>query len=98
MNVTGTFAITCNNCGTEHMFPPDESDFEPEYSSERSMGEEIGWEWKYEFNCDNEACAKEIDVEYQVWEYPVGAFNHEIINITGGKETSTFDYNFHEAE
>ncbi|MBB6236906.1 hypothetical protein HDC90_001523 [Pedobacter sp. AK013] len=95
MNVTGTFAITCDHCETEHKFSPDETDFESEYSSERSMGEEIGWEWKYEFNCDNAECAKEIEIEYQVWEYPVGAYNHEIINVNGAQKTESFQYDFH---
>ena len=96
MKVTGTFSLICGKCGQQHDFAHDEVDFEAKYSDERQMGQENGYEWGYSFNCDKNECGNEIEIEYQVWEYPVGAFNHEIINVLGAKETTTFSYDFHE--
>jgi hypothetical protein len=98
MKVTGTFALTCNECGEQYDFASDEVDFEAKYSDERQMGQENGYEWNHSFNCSKKDCYNDIEIEYQVWEYPVGAFNHEIINITGAKEIAMFDYDFHEPE
>lgn len=98
MNVTGTFSLTCNKCSQSYDFTSDEADFEAKYSHERQMGQENGYEWEHKFDCDENDCGNEIEIKYQVWEYPVGAFNHEIISINGGKEISTFNYDFHEEQ
>lgn len=95
MNVTGTFSLTCSKCGAIHNFQPDDTDFDIRFSHERQMGEENGYVWEQTFICDNDGCENEIGIKYQVWEYPIGAFNHEIIDIEGGKEVGSFDYNFH---
>ena len=44
------------------------------------------------FNCDK--CDSEIEIEYQVWEYPDGAFNMDEVTITGGEEISRYAYDF----
>ena len=36
-----------------------------------------------------------IEIDYEVWEYPVGSFNNDSINIKGGIEVGKFDYDFH---
>lgn len=98
MQVTGQFNIICNKCNNNHIFSPIEVDFEAKYGSERSMGQETGWEWDHEFTCNIEDCAQEIEIEYQVWEYPIGGFNNEIINVIGAKGEGSFDYDFHYPE
>lgn len=57
------------------------------------MGMEHGYGWDHRFHC--EKCPNYIEIEYQVWEYPPGAFNNDdATNITGGEITSKFDYDF----
>lgn len=92
--VNGTFSLSCSKCGKQHDFTAEDADFEDSYGGERQMGPENGYVWKTEFNCDN--CGNEIEVEYEVWEYPVGAFNTDQLTIKGGTEVSRFDYDFSE--
>ncbi len=92
MKVTGVLSIKCDDCGYNHSFSPQEADFVGTSSMERQMGPEHGYAWEHDFVCD---CGNQIEFEYAVQEYPEGAFNHEEINISGGKEIKMFDYNFH---
>ena len=91
--VKGTFSLTCSKCNKQHDFTSDEADFDATSGSERQMGPETGYTWECTFNCDK--CDNEIEIEYEVWEYPMGAFNHEQINIKGGTSINSFDYDFH---
>lgn len=97
--VTGEFSLECSKCSKEHDFLPEDVDFETG-GSERSMGPENSYIWKEDIECDGEIdgeeCGNEISINYEVYEYPVGALNNETVEITGGKELSRFDYNFHE--
>jgi hypothetical protein len=65
------------------------------------MGPENSYSWETELECDgkdgNEDCGNEISVKYEVYEYPVGAFNMDEVVVTGGKELSRFGYDFHDA-
>lgn len=88
--VKGTFSLNCLNCRKQHDFLASDSDFNPQFGSERQMGSETGYVWEHTFNCDNE-----IEIKYEVWEYPEGMFNMDQINIKGGKEVSKFNYDFH---
>jgi hypothetical protein len=90
--VNGTFSVVCNNCRTQTDFDSNEADFDATGGSERQMGPETGYNWEMSFNCDN--CGNEIDFDYQVHEYPQGAFNHEDVNITGATVKNTFFYDF----
>lgn len=91
--VNGTFSVTCNKCGKQHNFSADDVDFNATSSSERQMGPENGYAWECTFVCDG--CENEI--EYEVWEYPVGAFNYDQVEIKGGTEVNRFGYDFHDA-
>lgn len=90
--VNGTFSLTCDNCSKQHDFASDESDFDNTSGSERQMGTESGYTWEHTFNCDE--CENEIEIEYEVWEYPVGAFNNDQVNINGGTGISRYGYDF----
>ena len=90
--ITGIFTIKCTNCDLEYNFSPEEADFDAVGGSERSMGTENGYKWEFDFECE---CGNDIEVEYEVYEYPVGAFNNEQINVTGGTAENSYDYDFH---
>jgi hypothetical protein len=93
--VNGTFLLTCNKCGKQQKFAVEEADFEATSSSERQMGPENGYTWEHTFYCGE--CDNVIEIKYKVWEYPVGAFNYDKIQINGGTEVSLYGYDFHDA-
>lgn len=68
--------VECENCS--HQFEVDAAglDFEWEHngSHERSMGTEFEYIATECANCPK--CGNEIEFEFHVWEYPVGAFNY----------------------
>lgn len=90
--VKGFMTITCEHCDHVNEISAEEADFENSYGGERQMGPENGYLWEHDFNCEN--CENEIKVKYEVWEYPVGAFNNDNIEIEGGEYDQTFDYDF----
>lgn len=94
--VTGTFSLTCEKCDKQHDFKSADADFEVTSTDERQMGTESCYSWNNTFNCDN--CDNEIEVEYDVWEYPEGAYNNDDVRINGGEEVSRYSYDFHEPD
>lgn len=92
--VHGTFSVTCDKCGTEYDFDADESDFEPTGGGERQMGAENGYLWEHMFSCESENCDNEIEIEYEVYEYPVGLYNNDSVKIKGATENSRYGYDF----
>lgn len=76
--------IRCDNCG--ELFEIDVDDFsfdwQVESSEERGMGIESEYV-SYE-NCECPTCNQENDIELHVWEYPVGAFNYQDIDVSHG--------------
>jgi hypothetical protein len=92
MKVKGDFELQCNHCGKKHSFSAKDADFDCIESNERQMGQENYYEWTTSFPCD---CGKEIEIEYGVWEYPLGAFNYDEVNITVGKLVQKLDYEFY---
>jgi hypothetical protein len=93
--VNGTFSLICNKCSKQHNFRANDADFDETSGSERQMGPENGYTWEYIFNCDQ--CENEIEIEYEVWEYPVGAFNNDQVEIKGGTEVNRYGYDFQDA-
>ena len=93
--VNGNFSIKCNNCGTQHDFPANEAEFEFDGGEERQMGAENSYSWNSSFTCDND-CDNEIEFEYGIWEYPVGAYNNDSVEITNGTEIERYSYDFSE--
>lgn len=91
--VHGTFSMTCNSCGVQIDFESDEADFEATGGDpDRQMGAEYGYTWENTFNCE---CESEIEVDYSVYEYPEGTFNHDEVRISGATEIGRFSYDFH---
>ena len=76
--------IRCDNCG--ELFEIDANDFsfdwEVESSEERGMGIENEYVSHENFDCPT--CNQENDIELHVWEYPVGVFNYQDIDVSHG--------------
>jgi hypothetical protein len=62
------------------------------------MGSQICHSWEHTFNCDNDQCDNEIEIKYEVWEYPPSSFETDDVKISGGEEESRFNYDFHGEE
>ena len=78
--------IRCDNCGELFSFDAGEMSFEWEggvVDEDRGMGCEMEYESHETCNCPN--CESQIDLTLQVWEYPVGVFNYQDIDIDGGE-------------
>lgn len=76
--------VCCDNCGK--LFEIDTNNFyfdwQVESVSERSMGPESEYVSYENFECPS--CKQENEIELHVWEYPVGAFNYQEINVSHG--------------
>lgn len=90
--VEGIMTITCDKCGHVNDILAENADFENTGVVERQMGAENSYLWEDNFKCEN--CDNEIRVKYEVWEYPLGAFNNDSIEVDGGKYDQIFDYDF----
>ncbi len=88
----GIFSVKCNGCGKQHDISAEDADFELISSTEEPMGPDNLYSWEHEFICE---CGQEIEIIYEVSEYPTGTFNNEIITINGGVEISRFTFDFH---
>lgn len=83
--------IKCENCKNVFEINTGELNFEWECHGgfERSMGEESEYESCEVYNCPK--CYRQIDLKLKVWEYPMGAFNMQDIEIDGGELEKTVD-------
>lgn len=90
--LTGNFIFRCNNCHRNTTLDPGDVDFQHESSSDEPMGAENQYGWTYEGNC--EYCDNEIKIEGRLSEYPIGSFNHEDEEMTGGIVVQRFGYDF----
>ena len=77
--------IRCNQCGHEHIVEYDDLyfDWEAIGGSERSMGEETEYQSTEYVDCPH--CGSQIDIEFHLWEYPVGVVNTTNIEIANGE-------------
>lgn len=92
--VNGSFSVTCSNCNHVHDFDANEADFEHTGTDERNMGPEHQYTWETTFDCGE--CPNEIEIIYDVWEYPGGAFNHANVEVNGATSNGEFVYDFSE--
>lgn len=77
--------IRCSRCGKVTGIHKEDFDFET-YVYDRGdnrMGEEIEFRHEGYIECDQ--CDNEISFRISGYEYPIGAFNYEDIEITGGR-------------
>ena len=76
--------IRCDNCG--ELFEIDATDlffdWQVESSEERGMGTECEYVSYESFECPS--CNQENDIELRVWEYPIGVFNSQDIDVSHG--------------
>lgn len=77
--------IRCSTCG--ELFSFDTGDMVLEWNrgivDDRGMGYEM--EYESQEGCECPHCGKQIDLTLQVWEYPMGVFNTQNIEIDGGE-------------
>lgn len=83
--------IRCDDCG--ELFSIDSGNFDFEWVGgivdDRGMGYEM--EYEYEDSCFCPNCGKQIDLTFQVWEYPMGVFNYQNIDVDGGEIEEPLD-------
>lgn len=71
-------SIECPYCGNSNNI--DFSEDCDTTSEERQMGPQIEYSFDWEdYEC--ESCGKYFGINGSIWEYPVGAYNHQDINI-----------------
>ena len=76
--------VRCGKCGELFEVHADELEFDWEGGlvQERGMGPENEYISEEVCTCPN--CNNQIDISLQVWEYPMGVFNFQNIEIDGG--------------
>ena len=94
MEAIGTFSFKCNKCGKQHDFTDEDIYFEITSTEEKPQGSQREYIWEDIFTCD--VCENEIEIEYHVWEYPVGAFNDDNIKLIGATKLKCFTYEFND--
>lgn len=79
----------CDSCGRIHSYHKSEFDldFDCIEISERSMGNENHYEATEVFDCE---CGNQIEANFEVWEYPVGAHNYDSVTLEGGELLESF--------
>lgn len=77
--------IKCEKCSQEITVNYDDISFcfEPFGGSERSMGPETEHRHIEYISC--QYCDNQIDIDFRLWEYPVGAVNYYDISIERGE-------------
>lgn len=92
--IIGKATYKCDRCGAKHFLHDDDFYFEAESGSERGMGEETQYICELDKQCHN--CNNDIQLKFEVWEYPVG-----IINMTNedssGAEILESDFDIYHA-
>ena len=71
-------SISCPYCGAENNM--DFSDECESFSEERQMGPQITYTFDFP-DCECEECGRTFRVAGSIWEYPVGAYNYEDIDV-----------------
>ena len=91
--ITGSASFRCSNCGHVHSLHPEDFDFSAESGSNRSMGQETLYVSYHNQACDH--CGQEIEIRFEVWEYPTGIVNHSAHEATGATDVSDSFYYQH---
>ena len=94
LNITGSFSLKCDKCDKQFTFSPDQAGFEITGSEEKGMGPQLEHNWEHDFECENNGCDNNIEINYSVWEYPVGSFNDDEVEISNGKVVSKYQFQF----
>lgn len=81
--ILGNATYKCSECGAKHYLQNDNFIFEPESGSERSMGQEIQYVAEFDEPCHK--CSHDINLKFEVWEYPAGIINFTNEEATGAE-------------
>lgn len=81
--ITGKASYECLSCGAVHFLHNEDFNFESESGSYREMGQET--QYAAEFNEKCQKCNNDIEIKFEVWEYPVGIINMTDSEISGAK-------------
>jgi DNA-directed RNA polymerase subunit RPC12/RpoP len=81
--ILGEATYKCSKCGAKHFVHADDFEFEAQSSDERQMGAEIQHFAEIHALCHN--CKEEIELEFEVWEYPAGTINHTNESTVGAE-------------
>ena len=84
MSIKGSVTFKCDSCDKQYKLGAGELEFQVAAVTEDKMGEHIHYVYEYESECDQ--CGKRIDIEFEVWEYPVGTLNHKEYSMSGAKD------------
>lgn len=81
--ITGKASYECLSCGAVYFLHNENFNFESESGSYREMGQET--QYAAEFNEKCQKCNNDIEIKFEVWEYPVGIINMTDSEISGAK-------------
>ena len=86
--------LKCDTCS--HVFDIDLDNYDLDWEladtldhGDNAMGEEYHYEAMIEAECP--VCHKPITVKLNIWEYPVGAYNYEEIEVDGAEKVKVCD-------
>jgi hypothetical protein len=81
----------CDSCGRIHKHSETEFDldFDCIGGSERNMGTENQYEAQEHFKCN---CGNDIEVRFELWEYPIGVHNYDNIEIDNAELLDSFHF------
>lgn len=84
--------IRCEKCEAEFEIDADDLalEWESEGICERGMGQEHEYVSHDYISCPQ--CEQDIEIDFRLWEYPVGAVNYQAIECEGGEVIKDFDF------
>lgn len=87
----GYLLLRCNHCKELSDFDGDDFFYEWEGGEvdERGMGPESEYISEETLQCKH--CDQQFDIKFHVWEYPMGAFNYQDIEVDGATVEETLD-------
>lgn len=89
---SNSILVECDEC--EHIFEVDLDELVWEWDcvdvDERSMGSENQYSSEDDIECPH--CGNDIHLTFNVWEYPMGAYNNSDIEVEGGELESDIDF------
>ena len=86
---TGIAKYRCLKCKHENEIQMSDLSFDDVEKHEREMGPEIHHQAQSDFNCPE--CKAEIELSFDVWEYPEGTINIKDSSANGAEILSNFD-------
>ena len=89
--VSGIFSFTCNECGHRHDIADEFAEFHQLDAEPETEDPEHKYGWHDSVKC---VCGNHIEIDYVIWEYPLGEHSNTEINIEGGTLIDEFDYHF----